>query len=207
MWTTRASARRPRERVRRRVDETREPAAPVGARRVLVETPQHRVEHARAVVVRPHSVRQVDVDGRVAVGVFDQLTELAVDRRVDRADRIGAQGVELFGVVPRVRGVVHLPELVPDAMRLAEHREEEVPIALAEDIERQGALAPDALQHLGEEGPVLGKGAVLAGAVGYVARGVVRERRGSGPEPVRPVLLVDLAEERSGNERVPACRS
>ena len=41
------------------------------ARRVLVETPQHRIEELRAVVVRPHPVAQQHIDGRLVVEPFE----------------------------------------------------------------------------------------------------------------------------------------
>ena len=139
-----------------------ERTAQIGARRVLVEPPQHRVEHTRAVVVRPHAVRQMHVDRRVVARVIDQLAEPRVERRVDGAERIAAERAALLGVVPRMGLVVHLPELVAGAVRLAEHREEEVPVALVEQIARERGLLRDAFEDLGEQRLILGGRAVLA---------------------------------------------
>ena len=68
---------------------------------------------------------------------------------------------------------VDVPELVPRAVTFAEHREEEVPVLLVEQIQRERALREHALLHGVEQRRVLGRGPLIAGAMRVVTRRVV----------------------------------
>jgi hypothetical protein len=47
--------------------------------------------------------------------------------------------------------VVKMPEVMPDAVRLAEHACEEIPVLTAGDIQEQRPLSRDAAQQIREE--------------------------------------------------------
>ena len=104
------------------------PSAMVVAGCVLVESPQDRVEHLRAVVVRPHAVAEQHIDGGVFVEAVEVAPDRLVEQRVHAPQRVAAEVGPPRGVVPRMALVVDVPELVPRAVTFAEHREEEVPV-------------------------------------------------------------------------------
>src|SRR5436305_13331270 len=64
-----------------------------------------------------------------------------------------------------------MPGLMPDAMGLAEHAEEQVPGSVFEDLEAQPALCFGTLQEPGEQSPFLLGGAQRTLAEHVVIRG------------------------------------
>ena len=162
---------------------------------VLVESPQDRVQQLRAVVVRPHPVAEQHVGRAVVVEAVEVASDRLVEQCVHAPERVLADVSADRRVVPRMALVMDVPELVPRAVPFAEHREEEIPVLLVEEIQRERALREHTLLHGVEQRRVLGRGPVRAGAMHEIARCVVlpvavRDR----PNGVRAVSRVELVE-------------
>ncbi len=126
----------------------------------------------RAVPVR-HAVRR-EHDARHVAGRGDDLPDRAIDGAIHRAHRI-AGNRQHRAVVSRMTGVVQVPALMPNAVRLAEHLHEEIPAAAPQELHRPRRLATHA-RFEGQDELAIVSCAVPVG----VARGTCRM-----PAPVR----------------------
>ena len=90
-----------------------------------LERPERRVERAGPVVVRPHAVARESHDGGVGPRAGDETPEDLIEGDVDVAERIADFACDAR-VVPLVPGIMVVPHLVADAVRLRENAEDEV---------------------------------------------------------------------------------
>jgi hypothetical protein len=93
---------------------------------------QDLVEEEVGTVVWPHAVAQDDVGHRISPDPRAVVTDRSVCSTIDLPDRI-ADAVDQVWIVPEMSPIVEMPELMPDAMRLGEHREEEVVVRLLQE--------------------------------------------------------------------------
>jgi hypothetical protein len=158
----RRSPQRPREEPRELCGRLCGPAEATRLVEPPVQTVEHVVEEVRAVVMGRHPVGEQHVRDVAGPKPLQMVGDHRVEPPVHLPHGVASQTRGDRGIVPRVRGIVEVPELVPHAMRLAEHVEEEIPAAAVEQIERGAPLALDSLADVFEQGGCLVFRALLA---------------------------------------------
>ena len=130
-----------------------------------VEPAQHLFQNMAPVIVPAHAVTAEQQDSRVRPRFGDQLADRRVERAVNGGDGIAAKSRLLGGVEARMAGVVQVPQLMAGGVAFSEHRDEQVPGLLVEQVGGEPRLDARALDQSGQQRPVLGARAVAGGTV------------------------------------------